>query len=129
MTNVAKSGWTYDPASNNVTKSCESGDVFGCEDRPLAQETDTPKSYELFQNYPNPFNPVTSITFGLPKGSFVKLDVFNVKGERVTTLAADNLGPGYHTYEWNASNVASGVYFYRFQTREYVETRKMILLR
>lgn len=129
VTNVTKSGWTYDPASNDVTKSCESGDVFGCEERPLAQETDTPKSYELFQNYPNPFNPVTSITFSLPKSSFVNLDVFNVKGERVTTLAAANLGPGYHTYEWNASNVASGVYFYRLQTREYVETRKMILLR
>ncbi len=129
VTNVTKTDWTYDSGSNDVTKSCESGDVFGDKDRPLVEETETPQSYALFQNYPNPFNPVTRISFNLPKGTYTRLDVFNVKGELVTTLASGDLEAGFHTYEWNAARVASGVYFYRLQTREFGETRKMILLR
>ena len=87
------------------------------------------KDVKLFQNHPNPFNPSTTIEFDLPKSSEVTLKVFNVLGEEVTTLVSDRLSAGSFSYEWDASNLASGVYLYRLQAGSYVETRKMILMR
>ena len=86
-------------------------------------------NYRLSDNYPNPFNPSTTIEFDLPKTSEVSLKVFNILGEEVTTLVSDRLSPGSYSYEWDASNLASGVYLYRLQAGDYVETRKMILMR
>jgi hypothetical protein len=96
-----------------------------------------PTSYKLSQNYPNPFNPNTTIEFDLPKTSEVTLKVFNILGEKVATLVSDRLSAGSYSYEWDASNLASGVYLYRLQADEpsqgagqgYVETRKMMLMR
>jgi hypothetical protein len=88
-----------------------------------------PEIFVLYPNYPNPFNPITTIAFDLPKTSEVTLKVFNILGEEVTTLVADRLSAGSYSYEWDASNLASGVYLYRLQTGEYIETRKMILMR
>ncbi|UCF07114.1 MAG: T9SS type A sorting domain-containing protein [bacterium] len=67
--------------------------------------------------------------FGLPEPAHVRLDIFNVKGELVKTLVNGELGSGYHTYEWNAAGISSGIYFYRLLTNNFTETRKMILLR
>ena len=88
-----------------------------------------PESYELFQNYPNPFNPSTTIEFDLPKSSELTLKIFNILGEEVVTLLSDFLLSGSHTVEWDASNLASGVYLSRLQAGDFVETRKMVLVR
>jgi hypothetical protein len=87
------------------------------------------RSFSLSQNYPNPFNPTTIIEFTLPKTSEVSLKVFNILGEEVTILVSDRLSTGSYSYKWDASNLASGVYLYRLQAGDYVEIRKMILMR
>lgn len=87
-----------------------------------------PKEYGLSQNYPNPFNPTTSIQFALPKGCQVSLKVYNLLGKEVATLVSQELGPGYFLVRWRA-DVPSAAYFYRLQAGEFVETKKMILLR
>lgn len=86
-------------------------------------------SYSLAQNYPNPFNPSTNIEFSLPERSKVVLTVYNLIGEEVTKLENDILEPGKYSYRFNASNLSSGVYFYRLATAKYEKTRKMLLLK
>ena len=85
------------------------------------------KKFQLFQNYPNPFNPSTTITFTLPKTSQVKLKIFNILGEEVTTLVSGRLSAGSYSYNWDTNNLASGVYLYRLQAGSYVWTKKMVL--
>jgi hypothetical protein len=98
----------------------------GIEPQPLAG---IPESYALSQNYPNPFNPTTNIEFSIPKSEFVTLAVYNVLGEEVATLVSERLIPGKYRYDWNASNLASGVYFYKLEADKFTQTRKMLLLR
>ena len=88
-----------------------------------------PISYELYQNYPNPFNPTTKIKFAIPVESDVNLSIYNVLGELVTTLVNEQMKAGYYEYEFKASNLASGIYLYRFTSGSFIETKKMILLR
>jgi predicted GH43/DUF377 family glycosyl hydrolase len=88
-----------------------------------------PSEFTLYQNYPNPFNPTTTIQFDLPKNSEVILKVFNILGEEVAMLVSDRLSAGSYSYEWNASNLASGVYLYRLQAGDYFETKKMVVMR
>jgi hypothetical protein len=88
-----------------------------------------PSSNSLFQNYPNPFNPITTIEFDLPKSSELTLKIFNILGEEVATLLSASLLSGSHSVQWDASNLASAVYLYRLQAGDYVETRKMVLMR
>jgi hypothetical protein len=92
-------------------------------------DSQIPSKYYLEQNYPNPFNPSTTIDFSIPEQSFVKLEVFNTLGEKVSTLVSEELNTGNYKYEWNADNLSSGIYLYRLQTTNYSESRKMILLR
>ena len=87
-----------------------------------------PSAYALMQNFPNPFNPTTTIRYDLPRATKVSLKVYDVLGREVATLAHDHLNAGHYQVQWNA-NVASGIYFYRLQTEEFVETKKMILLK
>lgn len=91
-------------------------------------------NYRLNQNYPNPFNPTTTITFQIPKSANVKLEIFNLLGERVNTLVDAELNAGNHSRTWNGKNikgssVTSGIYFYRIHTAEFYDTKKMIYLR
>jgi hypothetical protein len=88
-----------------------------------------PSRYELNQNYPNPFNPSTSISFSLPEASDVRLEVFNVLGRKVATLAEERFQAGDHTVHWDASAVSSGMYLYRLTARGFTETKKMLLLK
>ena len=88
-----------------------------------------PTEYALTQNYPNPFNPTTNIQFAIPKTSYVTLKVFNALGKEVGPLVSQDLSPGYFTVKWNASTVPSGIYFYRLQVGDFIETKKMILLK
>jgi hypothetical protein len=85
--------------------------------------------YQLHQNYPNPFNPSTTIEFSLPQSGFVTLKIYNILGEKVATLVSDRLSPGSYSYVWDASELTSGVYLYRLQAADYIETRKMVLTR
>ncbi|MBN1213175.1 MAG: T9SS type A sorting domain-containing protein [candidate division Zixibacteria bacterium] len=88
-----------------------------------------PEEFSLFQNYPNPFNPTTNIKFTLPEVSSVELSIYNIMGQKVATLINGELSAGEHDVSWNASGYASGIYFYRLQTSEFTETKKMILLK
>jgi len=88
-----------------------------------------PMTYSLSQNYPNPFNPTTTIKFGLPKAGDVSLVVYDILGRKVTELIHGNLTAGYHTVNFNASNLASGVYFYRIQAGDFVSVKKLMLLK
>jgi hypothetical protein len=88
-----------------------------------------PATYSLYQNYPNPFNPSTTIEFSIPRNAHVMLRVYDVLGEQVTTLVSDNLSAGRHRVEWNATGFPSGVYFYRLQAGEVMQTRKLLLVK
>ncbi len=93
-----------------------------------------PDEFALHQNYPNPFNPSTVISFDLPEHADVRLTVFNVLGQTVTTLADSYFASGHHELTWDAQNsrggeLASGIYFYRLETGARSEVKKMILLR
>ena len=89
----------------------------------------TPEQFELDQNFPNPFNPTTSIRFNLPTDSNVKLNVFNVLGEEVAELLNENIIAGYHSVDFNASHLNSGIYFYKLETNIYTQIRKMMLVK
>jgi len=102
--------------------------IMGIEDEFKLTE-EIPSSFLLYQNYPNPFNPTTTIEFELLKSNEVTLNVFNILGEEVATLVSERLSAGSYSYEWDASNLASGVYLYRLETEGYVKTRKMILMK
>ena len=88
-----------------------------------------PKEYSLLQNYPNPFNPITIIKYSLPKVSDVELIVYDILGREVATLVNEPQQAGNYEINWDASNVSSGVYFYQLNTTDYVDTKKMILLK
>ncbi len=83
----------------------------------------------LNANYPNPFNPVTEISFDLKVATDVTLDIYNITGQKVTTLIRGQLEAGNHTVTWDGSDVASGVYLYRLEAGNHVESRKMVLLK
>jgi len=88
-----------------------------------------PVNFALHQNHPNPFNPVTTISFSLPLKSKVELVVYNVLGESVIRLVNGEKEAGKHSVEFDAAGLPSGVYFYRLQAGEFVETKKMLLLK
>ena len=99
--------------------------VVGIEDENVISA----KSFALEQNYPNPFNPSTTIEFTLDKKSDVKLTIFNMLGQEVTTLVNEVRDAGAHREIWDASNVASGVYFYKLSAGDLTRTKKMVLLK
>ena len=88
-----------------------------------------PDHFALSQNYPNPFNPTTTVSFDLPKKSFVSLKVFDVIGREVATIVSKEMSAGSYSRQWNAENIPSGVYFYRLQTGSFTETKKLVLLK
>jgi len=100
--------------------------------QPVSVENDKsnlPSTYHLSQNYPNPFNPATTIKFALPERAKVNLSVYNLLGEKVDELVNGELEAGYHETQWNASGLASGIYFYNFRANDFVETKKLILMK
>ena len=95
---------------------------------------DIPPITRLENNYPNPFNPETTIKFSLSTESMLRLDIYNIKGQRIKTLVNENMLPGRHEVVWNGLDdnnrtVASGIYFYRLRTKDYIQTRKIVLLK
>ena len=90
---------------------------------------ETPSIFSLSQNYPNPFNPSTKIKFDIPKGSLVKLKVYDILGREVAVLVNEKLTAGIYEYDWNASALPSGVYFYRLEAGDFIETKRMVLVK
>jgi hypothetical protein len=88
-----------------------------------------PTEWALNQNYPNPFNASTLISFALPEPTYVRLDVYNILGQKVATLKDEYMDAGYHNVTWNDDSNASGMYFYRLKTDKFTQTRKMTLLK
>ena len=88
-----------------------------------------PAEYTLSQNYPNPFNPETIITYALPSPREVSLIIYDIRGRNVAQLVNGLMPAGYHSAVWDASRFSSGIYFYRIQAGDFVQTRKMVLLK
>jgi hypothetical protein len=93
------------------------------------QNSNLPISYALYQNYPNPFNSSTVIKYSIPKEGLVTLKIYNAIGEEVTTIVNEVKQPGNYEVTFSTDKLTSGVYFYRLQAGNFVETKKMILLK
>lgn len=97
-------------------------------------QTELPKEFGLRQNYPNPFNPTTVIGYALPKASFVKIQIYNILGQKVRNLVDEPQEPGYKMIYWDGRDdfgkeVSSGIYFYRIEAGDFVKCKKMTLLK
>ncbi|MBV6477582.1 MAG: hypothetical protein HGGPFJEG_00321 [Ignavibacteria bacterium] len=88
-----------------------------------------PDRYSLSQNYPNPFNPVTNLEFGISKSGFVSLKIYDVLGKEVADLVNENLKPGTYKYNFDATNLTSGIYFYKIKAGDFIQTRSMMLIK
>jgi hypothetical protein len=95
----------------------------------VAVEEDAVNAFSVAQNAPNPFNPTTTINFTIPKAGNVTMDVYNVAGQKVATLANGYMNAGTHSVVWNAAGFSAGVYFYTVKTGEFSKTMKMTLLK
>jgi hypothetical protein len=98
--------------------------------RPTAfNEVLQPKTYALTQNYPNPFNPSTTIEYSVPENAYVSLKIFDMTGREISTLVSKQQETGTYIVNWNASNLSSGVYFYRLDAGNFTATKKMMLVK
>lgn len=93
-----------------------------------APDINMPKAYKLYQNYPNPFNPVTTIKYDIPKDGFVSIKIYDILGKEVYSLG-ENKRAGYYEWQFNGSNLSSGIYFYRIEATNFVNTKKMVLVK
>lgn len=121
-------GGTFENFSNNPHSFFAGWDMSSVVDvKPENQNL--PAEYSLFQNYPNPFNPVTTIKYHLPERNFVKIKVYDIIGKEVTTLINSMQDAGSHSVLFNASELASGVYFYSIESGNFRQVKKMLLLK
>ena len=88
-----------------------------------------PFSFQLFQNYPNPFNPSTRIQYAIGSKQFVSIKVYDILGSEIATLVNEELLTGEYEIEFDATGLTSGIYFYQIKTGNFINTKKMILLR
>ena len=88
-----------------------------------------PEKFELYNNYPNPFNPNTTIKFDIARSQFVKLVVYNLLGEQVSSLVNQNMTPGSYSVDFDASSLSSGMYFYRIESQGFAQTKRMVLVK
>jgi len=89
----------------------------------------TIEKFKLFQNYPNPFNPNTTIEFSIPKSEFVTLKIYNTLGQEVAILVSEQLSRGNYKYTWDASEFASGIYYYKINAGSFVKTKKLLIIK
>lgn len=121
----------------NETLDWASTYATGIHNAPLAVNMDKPElavNYELEQNYPNPFNPTTTIRFTIPRSVKVELFVFDITGKRIKTLVSEKMNAGTHEVQWDGTNergmrVASGIYFYQIKAGNYVDVKRMALIK
>jgi hypothetical protein len=115
-----KTGWLMSLNYTLVRKSVSTN---------LSEDDALPQQFNLEQNYPNPFNPSTQISFQLKQAQQIRLEVFNMLGQSVSVLLDKRQEAGNHTVTFDATNLNSGVYFYKMTTKDFSQTRKMLLLR
>jgi hypothetical protein len=96
---------------------------------PVEVKLEVPANFVLLQNFPNPFNPTTNIKFDLPKESIIKLKIYNILGEEVTTLVNSLMTPGHHEVKFDGSYLASGMYIYRIEAGSFIQVKKMLLMK
>jgi hypothetical protein len=115
-------------------RSIIQGYYFGCimdpgvGDNPL-QNKDIPKTFNMKQNYPNPFNPVTNIQYDIPQDVLVSLKIYDITGREIKTLVNEFRNAGSYIVTFNGSEFASGVYFYRIQAGNYIQVKRMVLIK
>ena len=95
----------------------------------VKNENEIPRSFSLSQNYPNPFNPTTTISFTLPTKSFVSLKIFDLVGRELATIVSEEMSAGSYLRQWNAAKMTSGIYFCRMQAGNFIETKKLVLIK
>jgi hypothetical protein len=122
----------YLPGDGDSTNDCVQKTIFaydptGIEERHSSLNTQGP-AFALLQNEPNPFSGKTTVTYSLPTRGYVILDVFNVSGRLVETLANETKEPGIHRASWDANGRAAGVYFYKLRAGDFESTRKMVVI-
>jgi hypothetical protein len=110
-------GWTYWTDSAKVI-------VTGINDK-----ITKPLTFNLEQNYPNPFNPKTKIKYSVPNQSLVTLKIFDILGREIETLINEEKTAGIYEIDFDASQLSSGIYFYKIQAGNFVQTKKMILMK
>jgi hypothetical protein len=91
--------------------------------------TEIPKEYKLYQNYPNPFNPTTTINFDIIKTGNVKVVIYDALGREVKILVNETAPPGRYRVTFNSESVSSGVYFYKIITKDFVDVKKMLVIK
>jgi hypothetical protein len=95
----------------------------------LTPENNIPKKYALYQNYPNPFNPTTTISYDLPKYGLVKIKIFDITGREMAILVNEFKSAGSYKLVFNGTSFASGVYFYKIEAGNFIETKRMVLIK
>jgi hypothetical protein len=113
--NITKTGFWY-----------ISGNVLSGMQNPF---DNLPKKFELHQNYPNPFNPVTTIKYDLPYAAKVRIDVYNILGQRVLTLLDENKPAGFHSVKLIGNHLATGMYFYTITADQFYKIKRMLLVK
>jgi len=112
-------------STGTILRTTNGGVVWVAEEPPTA----LPRELTLSQNYPNPFNPTTEIRYSIVKQAFVSLKVFDLLGKEVATLVNEVKQPGTYEVQWEAAGVASGIYFYRIITADFIATKKMVVVK
>jgi len=124
-----------DESGININAQLNSGEEITIENNSINKlliisgEIGAPIEYALEQNYPNPFNPSTVIKFSVPEIANVTLTIYNTLGQKVTELVNTKLEAGHYSYQWNAGNVATGMYIYELRTDKFVSVKKMVLMK
>ena len=95
----------------------------------IEESKEIPSKMELLQSYPNPFNPTTTIRYNIPKAGFVRIAVYDLLGKEIKVLVQENKEPGRYEVVFDASELTSGVYFYSLRAGEYIQNKKMILMK
>ena len=121
--------WYYRLKQIDLDRSVHYSDATRIEILTNSDRVAGPKAFMVFQNYPNPFNASTTIRYGLPIRSYVSLSVFNTLGQKVATLVEGDQDVGYHSAQFDASGLSSGIYIYRIAAGNRTQTRKIVLVR
>ena len=115
-------------------KQIDKNGKFTYSDVVEVESNNIPTEFALYQNYPNPFNPTTTIKYSVPKivnnqSSIINLKVYDILGNEIATLVNEQKAPGNYEVQWNASGFASGVYFCRLQSEDFISVKKLLLMK
>ena len=124
--------YVADPPMQTVTVTNDSSDYyieFNYVTTGIENKEPIPKSFYVKQNYPNPFNPTTTLEFGLPVQEQVEVSVYNLAGQKVSTLFDGTMSAGVHRLKWDGNGMASGMYFYKIQTPKKTVIKRMLLIK